>query len=67
MAAGTERAKRQIIRIKTGIDGLDEALNGGVPSGDIVLVTGTPGSGKTTLAAQILAYGARNNERGAIF
>jgi KaiC/GvpD/RAD55 family RecA-like ATPase len=67
MAAGSGRLNRQIIRIKTGIDGLDEALGGGVPSGDIVLITGTPGSGKTTLAAQVLVYGARNGELGLYF
>ena len=54
-------------RIKSGIEGLDEALKGGIPARDITLVTGTPGSGKTTLSMQFLAYGARNGEIGIYF
>ena len=54
-------------RIKSGIDGLDEALKGGIPAGDITLVTGTPGSGKTTFCMQVLSYGAKNDEVGIYF
>ena len=40
----------------TGIRNLDLILGGGVPSGSLIMVVGPPGSGKTTLAAQ-MAFG----------
>ncbi|WXG47350.1 MAG: ATPase domain-containing protein [Candidatus Atabeyarchaeum deiterrae] len=45
-------------RIKSGIDGLDEVLCGGIPFGSQVLVAGEPGSGKTTFGMQFLYKGA---------
>ena len=52
--------------IPTGISGLDELLdNKGIPSGHTVLLSGGPGSGKTTLAIQFLFQGATQyNESG---
>ena len=35
-------------RIPTHVDGLDEVLGGGVPEGNVVLVSGSPGTMKTT-------------------
>ncbi|HLJ44659.1 MAG TPA: ATPase domain-containing protein [Bryobacteraceae bacterium] len=40
--------------ISTGILGLDDILNGGLPEDHLYLVEGDPGSGKTTLAMQFL-------------
>jgi KaiC/GvpD/RAD55 family RecA-like ATPase len=57
----------KIIRKLSGIEGFDEVLKGGIPNGDITLVTGTPGSGKTTFGMQVLAYGAKHNEIGIYF
>lgn len=48
----------------TGISGLDELLNGGIPRGSIVLVAGTPGAGKTTMAAKFIYEGLRHGEPG---
>lgn len=54
-------------RLETGIPGLDEMTGGGwiVPSS--VLITGSPGTGKTTLAVQTLFAGARKGETGVYF
>lgn len=51
-----------IARVKTGIEGLDEMLQGGLPENHIVLVMGSFGTGKTTLGLQFLIEGLRNNE-----
>src|SRR5437867_9561036 len=45
--------------LKTGIKGLDEVLFGGVPRGNIILVAGTAGTGKTTLGVEFVYRGAR--------
>ena len=37
-------------------------MNGGLPIGNIVLLAGTVGSGKTTLAMEYLINGAKNGE-----
>ena len=48
----------EVLRTKTGIQGLDKALNGGIPSGNIVLVSGGAGTGKSTLCLQFAVNGA---------
>jgi len=50
-------------KIKTGIPGLDDMLDGGLIPGRAYVVSGTSGTGKTTLAMQFLLEGARNAER----
>ncbi|MBI5001220.1 MAG: KaiC domain-containing protein [Euryarchaeota archaeon] len=51
-------------RVGTGIAGLDQMLEGGVPAGHIVAVIGSCGTGKTTLALQYLAAGLKQGEKG---
>ena len=41
-------------RLKTYIEGFDKILEGGIPRGHIVLVTGTPGTMKSSLSYYIL-------------
>src|SRR5438445_422903 len=41
-------------RMKTYVEGFDEALGGGIPRGSLVLVAGTPGTMKTALTFSIL-------------
>ncbi len=53
--------------IKTGIQGLDDMLNGGFPEGRVILVIGGPGSGKTILASQFLYNGIVNYSENGIF
>jgi len=51
----------------TGIAGLDEITNGGLPQGRISLVSGGPGSGKTLLAMEFLVRGAREYGDPGVF
>ncbi len=46
---------REIERLATGIDELDRVLGGGLVSGQVVLIGGDPGIGKSTLFLQALA------------
>ncbi len=41
-------------RIDTGVQGLNDILSGGLPAGQMYLLEGTPGTGKTTLAMQFV-------------
>src|SRR3990172_6865141 len=58
---------RIIKRVNTGIPLFDRNIEGGVPEGFIVVVTGQPGIGKTTFSLQFLLEGAKNNERCILF
>ena len=49
-------------RISTGVSRLDHMLGGGVYRGTTVLVSGTSGAGKTTLAAQMAAAACARGE-----
>jgi KaiC/GvpD/RAD55 family RecA-like ATPase len=51
-------------RIPTNVDGLDEVLAGGIPEGHVVLVSGAPGTMKTSLTFHILHTNARQGVRG---
>jgi len=44
--------------VRTGIAGLDEILPGGIPRGNVILVEGTIGAGKTTLGVEFVYRGA---------
>ncbi len=46
--------KVKIRQLPTGIRGLDEILGGGVPEFSFNIIAGAPGSGKTTLAHQMV-------------
>src|SRR3954452_2544272 len=48
--------------VSTGISGVDDILRGGFSPDCLYLISGTPGSGKTTLAMQYLLEGARAGE-----
>jgi KaiC/GvpD/RAD55 family RecA-like ATPase len=52
------------MRIKTGIQGFDQLIEGGLLPNQVYLVCGPPGSGRTTFGIQFLAQGAMENERG---
>ena len=59
--------KVKIHRLKTGVPGLDNLLGGGLPEFSFNLIAGTPGSGKTTLAHQIMFTLANPDNRALFF
>jgi circadian clock protein KaiC len=53
--SGTNGEERAVIRsLPSGVPGLDVVLGGGLPEYSFNLIAGGPGSGKTTLAHQIM-------------
>ena len=56
-----------ISRVKTGVKGLDEMIEGGLPFPATILVAGSAGTGKTTLGLQFLTQGAAEGEKGIYF
>lgn len=59
--------KVNIRRLATGVPGLDNLLGGGLPEFSFNLIAGTPGSGKTTLAHQIMFSQANPDNRALFF
>lgn len=59
--ATADRPARE--RCVTGIEGLDNILGGGIPDGNMVLVAGSVGTGKTTLSLEFLVRGAEQGDR----
>jgi len=56
-----------IERVKTGIPGLDELIEGGFPRGDTILIAGKAGTGKSILATQFIYKGVTEyNEPGVL-
>jgi len=51
-------------KVKTGLEGLDEMLYGGIPRGSTVVVMGSFGTGKTTFGLQFLSQGLAEGEKG---
>src|SRR6187402_3450448 len=52
-------ARAELPKSPTGIPGLDDITNGGLPLGRPTLVSGGPGSGKTLLGVSFLVNGAQ--------
>jgi len=51
-----------VVRIKTGIPGLDRLVQGGFVQGSVYLLTGATGTGKTIFGCQFLWYGLQKGE-----
>src|SRR5205814_660250 len=62
----TARA-RALPKAPTGIDGLDEITDGGLPRGRPTLICGGPGCGKTLLATEFLVRGATQFGEPGVF
>ena len=50
--------RTDIPRVQTGVPNLDAIFHGGLPKGSVTVVSGPPGSGKTTLTQQICFHNA---------
>jgi circadian clock protein KaiC len=59
-------SKVKINRLLSGVPGLDQILGGGLPELSFNLIAGAPGSGKTTLAHQIM-FALATAERPALY
>ena len=53
-----------IDRVKSGVEGLDEMLEGGFPRSHTVVIMGSFGTGKTTFGMQFLNQGLKEGEKG---
>ena len=49
--------------VKIGVPGFDELITNGVPKGSSVLISGGPGTGKTTFCLQVLKQAVENGEK----
>jgi circadian clock protein KaiC len=63
----TKSERTELVRIRTGIPGLDELIENGFPFPSVILVSGTAGTGKTTFALRFLCEGATTGEQGLYF
>jgi len=59
--------KKLIERTKSGIVGLDEMMDGGIPRGNLVVLSGDPGSGKTLVCWQFIYEGITKYNENAVY
>ena len=59
--------KLNIDRTSTGVRNLDAILDGGLPEGNLTVLAGTPGSGKTILSQQIAFENATPTSKAIFF
>lgn len=64
---GNVQEKSGIVRVPTYIEGFDEALEGGIPKGAIVVIAGAPGTMKSTVACNILYNNAGRNGAKCVY
>lgn len=55
--------EQSMSKARTGVNGLDDILIGGLSPGHVFLLEGHPGTGKTTIALRFLIEGAQLGER----
>ncbi len=57
----------QTRRIRTYVDGFDKVIGGGIPEGNIVLLSGRPGTMKSSVAFNMLYRNAINEGIGSVY
>jgi KaiC domain protein len=53
----------EVRRLSTGVEGLDSLLQGGIPEGFFIAVTGEPGCGKTILSIHFINKGVEEGDK----
>ena len=61
------KKREKYAEVKTGIPGLDSILSGGLKKNSSVVVSGPPGSGKTTLGLQFIYFGAKECDEPGVY
>ncbi len=54
-------------RVKTGIEGVDDLISGGLIPGSLTLLTGTAGTGKTIFSSQFIHNGATKFNQPGVY
>jgi len=65
--AGEEASPYDMVRVKSGIPGLDEMIEGGFEERSVVMVAGGPGTGKSTVAMQFIYNGIMESGENGLF
>jgi circadian clock protein KaiC len=67
LVAATHRVEAPAGALSSGVPALDALLDGGIERGTSTLLTGAPGTGKSTIAVQYAVAAARRGERAAVY
>jgi len=59
--------KKDLQRIATGVGEIDRVLGGGLVPGSLILISGEPGIGKSTMLAQIANLVGKSNNNSVIY
>ena len=65
--AEKEMIRSEVKRCRSGIEGLDEIIDGGIPEGNLVVLSGDPGSGKTVFCWQFIYSGATQFNQNGVY
>lgn len=65
--AGKTESVSVLGRVRTGVEGFDDLINGGIPSGNIVLVSGSAGTGKSIFSFEFIYNGAKDHGEPGVF
>src|SRR3989339_2190869 len=65
--AEKEMTRSEVKRCRSGIEGLDEIIDGGIPEGNLVVLSGDPGSGKTVFCWQFIYSGATQFNQNGVY
>ena len=62
-----EQGEGELKKVPSGIKGLDEITDGGLPKGRPSLIAGGPGCGKTLFAMEFIARGITDYNEPGVF